>query len=94
MEEFYPNPQKFDIDRYEKPRAEHLKPGAYSPYGRGPHTCLGKSLAEVQIALSMARLFYRLDLALEPADYTLKTKTAPTPGPAMDFKVRVKGYRH
>jgi len=24
----------------------------------------------------------------------LKTKTAPTPGPAMDFKVRVKGLRH
>ena len=94
MQEFYPNPEKFDIDRYEKPRAEHLKPGVYSPYGRGPHTCLGKSLAEVQIALSMARLFYRLDLALEPADYVLKTKTAPTPGPAMNFQVRVKGYRH
>jgi len=27
MEEFYPNPQKFDIDRYARPRAEHLKPG-------------------------------------------------------------------
>src|SRR3546814_1988279 len=66
----------------------------YSPYGRGPHTCLGKSLAEIQIALSMARLFYKLDLELESPNYVLKTKTAPTPGPAMDFKVRVKGLRH
>lgn len=94
MPEFYPDPEKFDIERYEKPRAEHLQPGAYSPYGRGPHTCLGKSLAEIQIALSVARVFYRLDLALEPAGYVLKTKTAPTPGPSMSFKVRVKGYRH
>lgn len=94
MEEYYPEPGKFDIDRYAKPRAEHLKPGVYSPYGRGPHTCLGKSLAEVQIALSMARLFYKLDLELESPGYELKTKTAPTPGPAMDFKVRVRGYRH
>jgi cytochrome P450 len=94
MGEFYPDPAKFDIDRYEKPRAEHLKPGVYSPYGRGPHTCLGKSLAEVQIALSMARLFHKLDLELDPPDYVLKTKTAPTPGPSMDFKVRVKGMRH
>lgn len=94
MHEFYPEPNKFDIDRYAKPRSEHMQSGAYSPYGRGPHTCLGKSLAEVQIALSMARLFYKLDLALEPANYVLKTKTAPTPGPAMDFSVRVKGYRH
>jgi len=94
MDEYYPDAKKFDIDRYQKPRAEHLKAGAYSPYGRGPHTCLGKSLAEVQIALSMARLFYKLDLELESPNYELKTKTAPTPGPAMDFKVRVKGVRH
>jgi cytochrome P450 len=93
MHEFYPQPETFDVDRYAKPRSEHMQSGAYSPYGRGPHTCLGKSLAEVQIALSMARVFHKLDLALEPADYVLKTKTAPTPGPAMDFKVRVKGYR-
>lgn len=94
MEEYFPEPRKFDIDRYTKPRAEHMQAGAYSPFGRGPHTCLGKSLAEVQIALSMARLFYKLDLELDPPDYELKTKTAPTPGPAMDFKVKVRGYRH
>lgn len=94
MEEFYPEPQRFDIDRYAKPRAEHMQSGAYSPYGRGPHTCLGKSLAEVQIALSMARLFYKLDLELDPPGYELKTKTAPTPGPATTFKVKVKGYRN
>lgn len=94
MQEFYPNPQKFDIDRYARPRAEHLKPGVYSPYGRGTHTCLGKTLAEVQMSLSMARLFYLLDLELEFPDYVLKTKVLPTPGPSMKFKVRVKGRRH
>lgn len=94
MEECYPDPMRFDIDRYAKGRAEHMKPGAYSPYGRGPHTCLGKSLAEIQIALTMARLFHKLDLELDPPGYVLKTKTAPTPGPAVSFKVRVKGYRN
>ena len=94
MEEYWPNATAFDIDRFQKPRAEHLQPGVYSPFGRGPHTCLGKSLAEVQMALSMARVFHKLDLELESTDYVLKTKTAPTPGPAMDFKVRVRGYRH
>jgi cytochrome P450 len=92
--EFYPRPEEFDIDRYQKPRAEHMQVGAYSPYGRGPHTCLGKSLAEVMLAITMAQVFHQLDLELDPPDYVLKTKTAPTPGPAMSFKVRVKGYRH
>ena len=94
MEEYYPEPMTFDVDRYAKPRAEHMQSGAYSPYGRGPHTCLGKSLAEVQLALSMARLFHKLDLELDPPDYELKTKTAPTPGPATSFQVKVKGYRN
>jgi cytochrome P450 len=85
---------KFDVDRYTKPRAEHMQVGAYSPYGRGHHTCLGKSLAEVLLAITMAQVFHKLDMELDPPDYVLKTKTAPTPGPAMTFKVRVKGYRH
>ena len=94
MEEFFPDPQRFDIDRYAKPRAEHLQSGAYSPYGRGPHTCLGKTLAEVQMALTLARLFYKLDLALESPNYELERKTLPTPGPSMKFKVKVLGRRH
>lgn len=94
LAEYYPDPERFDLDRYDKPRAEHLQPGAYSPYGRGQHTCLGKSLADVQMVVSMARLFHRLDLALDPPDYTLATKTAPTPGPKLSFRVRVRGHRH
>ena len=92
--EFYPDAEKFDIDRYTKERAEHMQVGAYSPYGRGHHTCLGKSLAEVLLMMSMAQLFYLFELELESPDYVLKTKTAPTPGPAMSFKVRVKRRRH
>jgi len=93
MSEFYPDPHAFDIDRYAKPRAEDRAPGAYSPFGRGPHLCLGKSLAEVQMALTIATLFHRRQLALPSPDYRLKTSTAPTPGPARSFAVRVLGAR-
>ncbi|MGH6782873.1 MAG: cytochrome P450, partial [Sphingomonadaceae bacterium] len=93
MEEFFPDVNKFDVDRYQRPRAEHLQKGAYSPFGRGPHSCLGQGLAEVLMAMSIARIFHRLDLALPTPSYTLKTKTAPTPGPAMDFAVKVLGER-
>ena len=94
MEEYFPDPKRFDPDRYARPRAEHLQRGAYSPFGRGPHSCLGQSLAEVQMAITMARLFHRRELALESPDYVLKTKSAPTPGPAMSFKVKVVAERN
>jgi cytochrome P450 len=91
--EYYPNPEKFDTERYDKSRAEHMQSGAYSPYGRGPHTCLGKSMAEVILVMTMSKIIYHLDLELPSPDYVLKTKAAPTPGPAMSFRVKVKGRR-
>jgi cytochrome P450 len=94
LDEFYPDPQTFDIDRYEKPRAEHLQPGAYSPYGRGQHVCLGKTLADVQMMVLLARLMHRLDLRLDPPGYRLVKRTAPVPGPALSFRVRVAGHRN
>lgn len=94
MEEFFPDPTRFDVDRYQRPRAEHLQKGAYSPFGRGPHSCLGQGLAEIQMAVAMARLFHRFELALPSPDYVLKTKTAPTPGPSLSFAVRVVSERN
>jgi cytochrome P450 len=94
LDEYFPDPMRFDIDRYEKPRAEHLRAGAYSPYGRGQHVCLGKTLADVQMLVTMARMFHRLDMRLDSPDYVLARKTTPTPGPALSFKVKVDGLRN
>jgi cytochrome P450 len=93
LAEFYPDPMRFDIDRYSAERREHAKPGAYSPFGRGPHTCLGKGIADVQMTLTAARLFHRFDLALPSPDYVLRRKAAPAPGPVAGFAVTVVGRR-
>ncbi len=93
MEEFFPDPKKFDPTRFNDERQEHTKPGAYTPFGRGPHTCLGRNLAEVLMGVIIARLFYRLDLSLETPNYVLKTKSAPTPGPSTRFAVKVNNIR-
>lgn len=93
LETFYPEPYRFDITRFQKPRMEHRQPGAFAPFSLGEHTCLGAGLAEVEIMLTMARLLHRRRLALTPPDYSLKLKVAPTPGPELGFKVRVVGDR-
>jgi len=90
MEEFFPEPMKFDVDR---PVEQYKTPGAFTPYSRGAHTCLGKTLAEVQMMLTMARLFYKLDMSL-PEGYVFKKQTFPTPGPNKHFKIKVNGRRH
>lgn len=90
LPEFFPDPQVFDIDRYGADRREHAAPGAYSPFGRGPHTCVGKGIADVQMTLTAARLFHRLDLAV---DGPLRVSGVPIPGPSRRVRVRVNGVR-
>jgi cytochrome P450 len=94
MAEFFPEPYRFDVDRYARPRAEHLQKGAYSPFGRGPHSCLGQGMAEGLMALGIARIFHRYDLALPSPDYVLKMRATPSPGPAPSFVASVRGERH
>lgn len=94
QEEYFPDPYTFDIDRHLPPREEYKQPGVFSPFGRGPHTCLGKTFAEIQLVISIARLFYKVDMDLPYPGYELETKAAPTPGPSMKFKVKVNSQRH
>ena len=41
------------------------------------------------MAVTIATLLHEVDLALAPADYTLKTTQVPLPSPNKSFKVRV-----
>jgi cytochrome P450 len=93
MAEFYPDPDRFDPTRMLPPREEFLQKNAYAPFGTGPHMCLGQGIAETQMALNLARIFHRLDLSLPSPEYVMPTKTAPTPGPAHHFRIRVIGRR-
>jgi cytochrome P450 len=93
LPQFYPDPYDFDIERCQKPRMEHKKPGAFAPFSLGSHSCLGAGMAEVLMMLMMSRMFNRLGFELVPPDYELKLNVAPAPGPELGFKVRVTHYR-
>ena len=93
LPEFFPEPERFDIDRYTPERAEHKQPYVYAPFGLGPHRCLGNGFAEVQIAATMATILHEVDLDPDRAGYSLKTTQMPLPAPDESFKVRVRGRR-
>lgn len=89
MSEYFPDPDRFDIDRYTAERAEHRQVGAYAPFGVGPHRCLGSSLAEALVALNIGILVHETELVLDPPDYTLKLNYLPVVHPHRSFKFRV-----
>jgi cytochrome P450 len=89
LEELYPHPMQFDLDRFRPPRNEHRKPGAYAPFGLGDHTCLGAGIAEVQLMVTMAALLSTYTLQFDPPDYHLVIEEHLTPVPGNQFQVKV-----
>jgi cytochrome P450 len=87
-EQHHPDPERFDIERYAAPRAEHRIPGAFAPYGMGAHTCLGAGLAEAQIMLTVATMLHSDQFEMDPPDYELKIRPLPTNAPADNFRLR------
>ena len=96
MEAYFPDPERFDIDRFAAPRNEYQQPGAYMPYGVGTHRCIGSHLAEFLAVTAMATILHDVELALHPPGYVLtnrKIKGLPTPHPGRSFRIRVLGRR-
>ena len=92
MAEYFPNPERFDIDRFAPPRDEHQQSGVYMPYGVGTHRCLGSNLAEFMTTATMATLLRDVEFALVPPDYVLtqrKVKRIPTRHPNKSFRFRL-----
>lgn len=93
MKDVFPDPYRFDIDRYLPPRKEHLSPG-YAPYGLGTHTCLGFRWMELQLAVNLLMIAHYFKLELSPADYKLRFNPFPSMSPSKKMTLIVSEQRH
>ena len=91
--EYFPDPYRFDIERYREPRNEHRRKFAYSPYGRGPHVCLGAAMAELMLPLTLATLMRHYELSLARPDKEYRTVYDPSTTLPAAFEIRFDGPR-
>ena len=92
MEEVFPDPFTFDIDRYLPSRNEHSTPG-YAPYGLGTHNCLGSRWAEMQVAHNVLLLAHHFTFELAPGS-KLRISPLPTQSLRKSVKLVIKKIRH
>jgi cytochrome P450 len=64
----YPDPLKFDPDRWASPDAERRLPNrwAFMPFGGGPRVCIGGHFALMEGHLILATILRNVDLSLPP----------------------------
>ncbi len=69
--ELFPNPERFDPERYAAGREEDAETFGWIPFGGGQHRCSGSAFALMQLKAITARLVHRWDFALvdPPASY-------------------------
>ncbi|XP_058837428.1 probable cytochrome P450 9f2 [Topomyia yanbarensis] len=65
---YYPNPEKFDPERFSEENRSKINAEAYLPFGVGPRNCIGSRLALMEVKLI---IYYLLkDFSLEPTEKT------------------------
>ena len=92
MEDVFPEPYKFDIDRYKAPRNEHHSSG-YAPYGLGTHMCLGSRWMQLQMAVNVLMVAHYFTLEVHPANYKLNINPLPSMKPSKKLKFLVAEKR-
>jgi cytochrome P450 len=61
---WFPEPEKFDPDRFLPERQRTLPPFAYFPFGGGPRICIGNSFAMMEMTLITATFLQQLKAEL------------------------------
>ncbi|KAF5289043.1 hypothetical protein FQA39_LY03922 [Lamprigera yunnana] len=84
--EYYPDPEKFDPERFSVTNKSKIVPFTYMPFGKGPRTCLGLSFALLEIKLTLCKLLRRykftvnektsIPLELDKYNFVLSTNAA------------------
>ena len=93
LEEAFPDPWTFDIDRYVPPRNEHLGRG-YAPYGLGTHSCLGHRWANMHMAINLLMLTHHFKIELARPYKRLPMDPYPSQSPSNKLKFRLAEQRH
>lgn len=91
LPQLYPDPFRFDPDRFLPEREAALPRGAYVPFGGGSRMCLGKRFGEYELR-ALASVLYRR-VRLEPlSERPPQIITTPTLGPkgGLRFVVRAR----
>lgn len=82
---FFPNPTKFDPERFSEENKRDIQPFSYMPFGLGPRNCIGSRFALCEVKVMLYQLLQHMEVT--PCEKTC----IPTKLSTESFNVRIKG---
>ncbi|KRT84701.1 cytochrome P450 [Oryctes borbonicus] len=64
--EYFPEPDKFDPERFSMENKQNVKPYAYIPFGDGPRSCIGERFAKQALKVGIFSIVKGYKLKLNP----------------------------
>lgn len=91
--DYFPQPDRFDIQRYMGERKEHRQP-AYAPFAKGPHACLGVGLTEILLPMNLGLILRHY--LVKPACDMKKVRIVWNPAPVLsdNFQITLQPRIH
>ncbi|XP_049516541.1 cytochrome P450 3A24 [Dermacentor silvarum] len=62
--ELWPDPERFDPERFSEGLEKDRHPASYIPFGMGPRECIGKKFAMLELKMALCKLVRRYEFSL------------------------------
>lgn len=69
---YYPDPDKFDPERFSQENKVNRHPCAYMPFGEGPRICIGMRFGIMQAKIGMSILLKNYKYSISPKSPTIE----------------------
>ncbi|KNE87960.1 hypothetical protein PSTG_18646, partial [Puccinia striiformis f. sp. tritici PST-78] len=87
-EQYWPDPEKFDPERFSIENRKNHHPMAYIPFGAGPRNCIGMRVAQLQSRLGLVHLLK--NHSVRPCTESIKEQKFDPKQPMLQFAPAIK----